>query len=395
MKNIKFAVRQPNIFNFIKLMIFTGVFMVCCTLQYGCEERTRKDDKNSGELASEPVADDSRILLKDHVLTSEVALSMLHEAISTAAIDIDRPKSKESPDSFEAPNVQTCDFNFGEPKEYMRRVTSITQKFERKLETIDLKLGIDEKRDRIWKKTGENLVCDSNKQRVDLSKVGVARLNLEENFTRAKSMTLTRRAVSSSTSSLPASSLAASSTSSSPAAEPQTLFERNYLSVGKWNLEWMSEKIVDQDLTRTRSAIINTVMENVLPDANQKHKKIKLNIKAVDGNPVIIEDTRNSTNLINWLTRSLNSGTLSSVQNDGTRVELKFIFVKFSATDPCLFISGEVKGSLFESKDAGTATDTFTITFKNQKGIVQFASGKTYDFVGGGCDLESQIQKDL
>ena len=152
-------------------------------------------------------------------------------------------------------------------------------------------------------------------------------------------------------------------------------------------------------LVRTKTIESNVVRTKTSTDKEGKTTTLSSTISTKPDAPLSVTVDRSITDKT-LTSKSINAGTLVSIETDGTRTESTFTSVVYDMTaaneNKCQPVSGSISGKIFAG-DATTPSKIFTIKFGDatvDSGVsVSYDEGTAEDYPdynAKGCDLETE-----
>ncbi len=219
---------------------------------------------------------------------------------------------------------------------------------------------------------GGEVNCAENGKRADIDEGGVNGLKLDVtiNEQRAKSMSMTN-------------------------IKKGTTKSHSFKSSheGTRSVKFLDKSVANGVITITKetSQSMNRTLELTKKDGSVL--SIASTVKTADDAPLKVIVKRQEADKA-LVSRTVESGTLTATNKDGSKVETKFINVMYlaSSTEKCVPVSGSIEGAIYE-KDATAASKTYTITFSEEGSLIKYSDGTELDYDPSGCELDEPEEK--
>ena len=223
---------------------------------------------------------------------------------------------------------------------------------------------------RVWTKAGALVPCNEAKTHIKLPESDREGLKLAATFSRdaSSATTFTKKDVT-------------------------TTRSRSKTAKGTHNVSWLSVKeeadkvIINKEVSFSLDKTIKVV------DKEGKERTAEAAVKTKDGAPLTVEILRNKASG-EVEEREVISGTVVATKKDGSRVELSYDKVVYTAEGHCQASSGKILGAVF-AKDATEPTTTFIIDFAAEEQDVTMKDGTKAAFDVEGCDLDQPAKESI
>jgi hypothetical protein len=349
----------------------TAAIVVClvCNMTLGCGFGQNNSKNKARPII--PVEDGSYFLFEDETLASNAIVALLDEVIAAVATNPDAVLRALRPQDYDEQSTaeRNCEIVDGELTERMQRESSWIIERQREIGLFSTALGIAEERERIWEKDDVDLTCFE--KFFDVTVTDIVGVKVRSEHVRQKAKGVISKAEAES-------------------------YEDSQLSVkGEWHIEWKSELTRQSTIHRRQNVRIGESTLTLFAEDNDKqYRSIDGVFSSVDNSPIITEDERSKDNLLNWITRIFESGELTANFTDNTRIDLRFIFLKFSSVDPCLPVSGTMTGSLIKNESDDEVL-SFSADISGEKLKIVYDNQQSAEVSMDGCDFEDEVALDL
>jgi len=217
----------------------------------------------------------------------------------------------------------------------------------------------------VWSDADPAVVCNASASYAVIDFRNLAALDLDVTFSRARSRIITRKATG------------------------VVLREGSFTASGSRHVAMASAAAPSSDRRRIAATITKDVTRRMqVTTAASGELDYTASIYTAPAAPLTVaHDYALASG--DWVEKTITSGTLVSKHEDGSRVELTFADVVYTAANGCQPESGTIAGEVYDSTDVETAYTTFTVTF-NSGGAAEvvFANGVTGTYEADGCGFE-------
>jgi hypothetical protein len=381
----------------LNLIAFTGILAACGLQNNATDKKDKTGSTGNGQNQQDPDSSTdgdnvtSAELAVDSDTTADIITAQVDEAISAAA---DSAESGSGSASGPALTEVVAELKDGEneasdPGVKLKRtrtcvasdvdgtaVVTIASKFSGSTSeeigrwSFSHAWNRDTTETRTWSKEGDKIGCSADARFAAVPLKDMAGVNLKVALEGSRTNDSTRTA-----------KIRGTSATRSMSVTIKGAREFNVDSVSRGSEE---EYLINKTVTSSVQRAFK------LKRFNGDEKNFSISVATLAGAPLKITVERDSLKL-GWVSRTLNSGTISTSLKGGGTVEASFENVRYekrAAKLVCDAVSGQISGVVRDAD--GKEISTYKIVFGEGDRTISFSDGKSVDYLGSDCDLSGE-----